>query len=153
MSVTIGRLTIDDAPIVFEQVLRLLQELGEEEDELGSLATEKVLRAWKEFSNHLHVFAARTNGKIVGILTLSETFAIYANGHYGVIDEMYVAPEFRSGGIGRQLLDAVKEFGKQRGWARIDVTAPESERWDRTRKFYEKEGFVFTGPKLKFLVR
>lgn len=154
MGITIEQLTIQDAPVVFDWVLRLLAELGEEGDELGNLATEKVLKAWKDFSDRFHVFVAKiADVGIVGVLTLSETFAIYANGNYGVIDEMYVAPAFRSQGVGRILVDAVKEFGKQKRWTRIDVTAPESERWERTRKFYEKEGFVFTGPKLKFLLQ
>jgi GNAT superfamily N-acetyltransferase len=96
--------------------------------------------------------AAREGSEIVGILTLNETFAIYANGNYGVIDEMYVIPSRRSTGIGKELVEAAKELGLQRGWSRIDVTAPESERWERTRRFYEKEGFAFTGPKLKYLL-
>jgi heme-degrading monooxygenase HmoA len=49
-------------------------------------------------------------------------------------------------------IEAVKQFGRQKDWTRIDVTAPESERWIRARQFYEKQGFVFTGPKLKFLL-
>jgi hypothetical protein len=40
----------------------------------------------------------------------------------------------------------------RRGWTRLDVTAPEAERWTRTRRFYKKEGFVFAGPKLKCLL-
>jgi hypothetical protein len=32
------------------------------------------------------------------------------------------------------------------------VTAPESARWSRSQGFYEREGFRFTGPKLKFLL-
>ncbi len=86
------------------------------------------------------------------MLTLSMAFAIYANGEYGVIDEMYVDPRYRSAGVGALLVQSAAEIGKRKGWNRIDVTAPESERWDRTRHFYEKLGFVFTGPKLKLLL-
>ncbi len=151
--IIVTKLTRQDAPLVFDWVMRLLNELGEEGEELGALAEDKVLQAWREMEDRFHVFAARTGaGDICGILTLAEAFAIYANGNYGIINEMYVAPEYRSAGIGAKLVDAVKEFGKQRGWTRIDVTAPESERWERTRRFYEKQGFVFTGPKLKFLL-
>jgi GNAT superfamily N-acetyltransferase len=111
------------------------------------------LNGWKERENKYHVFAARNqDGEIVGILTLSTAFAIYANGEYGVIDEMYVAPPHRSEGIGALLVKAAADFCRKQGWSRLDVTAPESERWERTRRFYEKQGFVFTGPKLKLLL-
>ena len=153
MNYRIELLSLKDAGIVFDWVLRLLKELGEEGEELGALAHDKVLRAWKERENKYHVFAAKNEGgEILGILTLSTAFAIYANGEYGVIDEMYVAPGHRSEGIGALLVNTAAAFGRKQGWTRLDVTAPESERWERTRRFYEKQGFVFTGPKLKLLL-
>lgn len=152
MNITISRLGLEDAETVFEWVLRLLVELGEEGEELGELARDQVLKVWRERRNQYHVYAAKDGDRIVGILTLSVTFAIYANGEYGVIDEMYVDPEYRSAGVGAKLVQAAADFGRLQGWARLDVTAPESERWERTRRFYEKQGFVFTGPKLKLLL-
>jgi hypothetical protein len=50
------------------------------------------------------------------------------------------------------LIEAVRAYGQEQGWRRIDVTAPESARWARTRKFYEDLGFHFTGPKFKLLL-
>jgi GNAT superfamily N-acetyltransferase len=88
------------------------------------------------------------NNEVAGIMTLVECFAVYANGYYGVINEMYVKPQFRSHGIGGLLVKSAKKWGIECSWRRIDVTAPESERWIRTQQFYEKQGFVFTGPKL-----
>lgn len=153
MGVRISTLKIADAEVVFGFVLRLLRELGEESDDLGALNEANVLRAWRETGDRFHVLAARDEGnEIVGLLTLNEAFAIYANGRYAVIDEMYVVPGHRSNGVGKKLIDAVKELGRVRGWTRIEVTAPESQRWVRTRHFYEREGFSFTGPKLKFLL-
>ena len=153
MDIHIEKLGLQDADTVFHWVLRLLVELGEEGEELGDLSRDRVLAGWKKRHDTYHVFAARnTRGEIVGLLTLSVAFAIYANGEYGVIDEMYVSPEHRSGKIGAQLVKAAVDFGRSRGWTRLDVTAPESPRWERTRRFYENLGFVFTGPKLKLLL-
>lgn len=153
MNVRIEPLTIQDADLVFDWVLRLLQELGEEGEELGKLARDQVLQKWSERQKKYYVLAAKDEaGDILGILTLSVAFAIYANGEYGVIDEMYVAPDHRSAGIGALLIEAAVRIGRNQGWTRIDVTAPESERWERTRNFYERSGFTFTGPKLKLLL-
>jgi GNAT superfamily N-acetyltransferase len=131
----------------------LLAELGEEGDETGSLDVRKMKVAWAlREERHCAFLAYDDDGAAVGVATLSTSFALYAQGDYGIINEMWVAPEHRSAGVGAALIDAVMDYGRARGWARIDVTAPESERWDRTRKFYEDCGFAFTGPKLKILL-
>ena len=143
----------DHAMEVFDWVLRLLVELGEEGDDVGTLAAERLKQLWTAAPDKMLVLAARTAaGEIAGLVTVVEAFAIYANGHYGIINEMYVAPEERSSGVGAGLVDAVKRLGASRGWSRIDVTAPESQRWARTRRFYEQQGFTFTGPKLKLML-
>ena len=153
MNITIREAGVEDAELVFEWVLRLLRELGDEEKDLGSLDRARVTRAWRDAGPRAVTLVARTpDGEIAGISTVVESFAIYANGTYGVINEMYVAPPNRSQGVGARLIDAVKELAARRGWSRIDVTAPESPAWDRTRRFYESQGFVYTGPKLKFVL-
>lgn len=154
MKVTIERLGIDQADIALEWVGKLLDELGAEGKELGTLDRDRILDAWKMNADRVHVFAARSeNNGIVGVLTLVENFAIYTNGHYGLINELLVSPEHRGSGIGARLIEAVKELGRSRGWTRIEVTTPEEERWLRTRQFYRHQGFVIAGPKLKFLLQ
>jgi GNAT superfamily N-acetyltransferase len=150
MPIRIERVGIESAAMVFRTVMTLLRELGAEAEDVGELDEPRLRAAWSAASDRFHVFVARgESGELAGLATLSETFAIYANGNYGVIDEMYVAPAFRSQGVGKRLIDAVKGFGREKGWSRIDVTAPEGQGWERTRRFYEREGFSFAGPKLK----
>lgn len=151
---TIVRLTIDDAPKVFEAVLALLDELGQEAQDLGRLDSSRTAVAWRRLGERVHIIGARDDdaGTLVGLLTLCEAFAIYANGLFGIINEMYVAPKHRSHGVGKRLIAEAKALGRELGWSRLDVTAPESPRWDRTRAFYEREGFTFAGPKLKHVL-
>lgn len=142
-----------DLSTVLGLVEQLLRELGEEGDELGELQTEAVLSQWRSLGERTVALLAETPaGEAVGVVTLVETFAIYANGRYGIINEMYVVPSHRSAGVGARLIEEVLALGRARGWSRVDVTAPESARWERTRRFYEKQGFAFTGPKLKVLL-
>ena len=150
MSIRIERVGIESAEMVFRTVMALLQELGAEAEDVGELDEARLRAGWAAASDRFHVFLARAEaGEVAGLVTLCETFAIYANGNYGVIDEMYVAPAFRSQGLGKRLIDTIKGFGREKGWTRIDVTAPEGKGWERTRRFYEREGFSFAGPKLK----
>ena len=135
---------------VLALVERLLEELEERPEEFAGLDRSRTLRDLEAAGESFTAFLARTgDGKAVGVVTVVETLAIYAGGRYGVIDEMYVAPEFRSAGVGGRLIEAVKELGRSRGWARLDVTAPPEKKWERTVGFYQRQGFVFTGPKLR----
>jgi GNAT superfamily N-acetyltransferase len=149
---TIVRLGIDDAPEVLDSMLALLRELGQEAEDLGPLDVERTMGGWRRLAERIHVFAARDAvGKIVGVVTVCEESAIYANGLLGVINEMYVTPSCRSQGVGKRLIDEAKALARELGWSRLDVTAPESARWERTRAFYTREGFTFAGPKLKYV--
>jgi GNAT superfamily N-acetyltransferase len=62
----------------------------------------------------LALLARDESGTAVGVLTLSVSFAVYAGGEYGVIDEMYVVPEHRSQGIGRRLVEAAVDVAAER---------------------------------------
>lgn len=135
--------------LVERYVLALLEELGDEGQELGSIGSH-VRRRWESQPSLMSTLIAYDgDGELLGLLTLVEGFAIYANGAYGIIAEMYVVPAARSSGIGRRLIERAVEIGRERGWSRIDVTAPESAVWQRSVRFYESCGFKFAGPKLK----
>lgn len=91
-------------------------------------------------------------GDMVAFFTLAESFAFFAHGAYGILNELWVRPDARSRGVGREILQFCGDFARQRGWERIDVSAPPLAKWDRTVSFYEKNGFVVTGRKLKLLL-
>lgn len=153
IAIQIHSLTINDVQQVFELVLCLLHELGEEAEDLGSLQSEKILQEWRAADHRFLVMVAKDQqGTVLGFMTLSEAFALYANGNYGIINEMFVVPEYRSTGVGAALLKAAIRIGRDRCWTRIDVTAPEGEQWVRSKHFYEKNGFTFAGPKLKLVI-
>jgi GNAT superfamily N-acetyltransferase len=98
------------------------------------------------------VFVARDRkNKPAGFIALYEIFALYAEGAFGTIPELYVRPEFRSNKLGLRLVSEAKIFGSSRGWSRLEVTTPPLPQFDRTLEFYEREGFSITGGrKLKF---
>jgi len=92
-------------------------------------------------------------GAPAGFVALSPCHALYAEGAFGIITELYVAPTRRAAGIGRRLLEAAKAHGRERDWRRLEVTTPPLPEFERTLRFYEREGFAVTGGrKLKALL-
>jgi len=146
----IKELPIGKFETIFEQVQLLLTELREEPSQSADQYKDKILADWKRRPDQHVVFAAYDDDIIVGIITLSESFAIYAEGYHGIINELYVTPDYRSGGIGQLLLERAKKYAKERSWLRIEVTAPAGEKWERTVAFYLREGFQSAGPKLRY---
>ncbi|CAK0755551.1 Acetyltransferase [Gammaproteobacteria bacterium] len=100
------------------------------------------------------VFVARDDRETaIGFVTLYESYALYAEGTFGTIPELYVRPAYRSKDVGRGLLSEAKSFGVSRGWQRLEVTTPPLPQFDKTLAFYEREGFVVTGGrKLKIIL-
>ena len=92
------------------------------------------------------------SGRTAAFFTLAESFAFFAHGTYGILNELWVNPDLRSQGVGKDVIDFIVRFAAARGWGRIDVSAPPNAEWDRTFAFYQKRGFTFTGRKLKILV-
>ena len=137
-------------PAVLRLVGRLLVELADDPAEFAGWDASQVEPILRESGDRFAAFlAVGHDGEPVGVATLTEAVAAYAQGRYGIISELYVAPDYRSRGVGKLLLDAVAAFGRRRGWRRVDVTAPPEARWERTVEFYQQNGFVFTGPKLR----
>lgn len=99
-------------------------------------------------------FIARADSSAeLGFIALYESHAIYANGTFGTISELYVRPAVRSGGIGHGLIDVAQTFARARGWKRLEVTTPPLPAFERTFDFYRGAGFgVSGGRKLKNLL-
>lgn len=81
------------------------------------------------------ILAKDPKGIAVGVLTLVESFALYAGGEYGVIDEMYVRPEYRGQDVERQLLDEAVAIATRRKWFHLDITGREGDRNERAARF------------------
>lgn len=92
------------------------------------------------------VFVARDGGgRQAGFIALYESYALYAEGAFGTIPELYVRPEYRGNALGLRLVSEGKSFGSSRGWTRLEVTTPPLPQFDRTMAFYVREGFSITG--------
>ena len=154
----IFRATKDQAETVAILVGELLQEIMDLiEIDVFHFDLEETKSRLVEFIEHEKnfVFVAidQNTNEMIGFVTVYEGYALYAEGAFGTMAELYVKPSNRSKGIGKMLIQSVKEFGDQRGWKRLEVTTPPLPQFDATLSFYEREGFEISGGrKLKVVI-
>lgn len=149
--------TIKVAPIEEKDYLDLSLMVGELLKEIMVTINHKAFnynqadttKRIKEFIalNKYWVFIARDikSGENIGFVSLYESFALYAEGAYGTMPELYVRPKWRSNHVGNKLLNKVGEFAKSKNWHRIEVTTPPLPEFDRTLEFYQRNGFEIAG--------
>jgi len=146
----IFRATKDQVETVAILVGELLQEIM---DRIGvdvfHFDLEETKARLVEFIEHeknfVFVTIDQNTNEMIGFVTVYEGHALYAEGAFGTMAELYVKPSYRSKGIGKMLIQSVKEFGDQRGWKRLEVTTPPLPQFDATLSFYEREGFEISG--------
>jgi len=96
--------------------------------------------------NLYYVFIAKDqDNNSIGFISLYESYALYAEGSYGTIPELYVRPKYRSLNIGKELLKKAKEFASSKNWKRLEVTTPPLPQFDRTLSFYQNNSFEISG--------
>lgn len=99
--------------------------------------------------------AESVDGSIVGFLGASWQTAVRIPGRYGLIQELWVRPDWRSREVGAGLLAALSALARDRGVTRIEVGLP-SERFaelDATTAFYARNGFEPIGTRMRSLLR
>jgi GNAT superfamily N-acetyltransferase len=109
---------------------------------------EEILRKFLEKGMIILAIDNDTN-KIIGFISCIESSAIYARGNFGVINELYIVPEFRSRKIGQRLIDFIIGIAQKNNWSRLELDTPEVEKSEKTIHFYKKEGFVPIGYRMK----
>lgn len=144
----------DAAPEVAALVGALLGEImqrsGNAAFNFDLAGTTVRLQDWLEQGQYTVLVARDSNNGVIGFAALTESRALYAEGMFGTLTELYVQPEHRSHGWGKRLLDAACAHGVARGWKRLEVTTPPLPYFSNTLAFYEREGFsVAGGKKLK----
>ena len=135
--------------LVYELLSELYPELGYAREKCVAVAG-KLLAGCESVWSFL---ATTRDERDVGVIMLNECAAIYSGGQFGEISELYVAPDFRSKGVGAQLIEAAVSFGRERGWPDIEVGAPGVPTWQRTVDFYLRHGFDEVGPRLDLQIK
>jgi ribosomal protein S18 acetylase RimI-like enzyme len=131
----------------------LLEELGGEVPPVAEL--EAATRVLVERPETGTLLVAEAGGEVVGVLAASWVHAVHVPGHYGVIQDLWVRPDFRSRAVGRDLVEGYAAIAREAGAARLEVGLPKEsfERIEATERFYRGNGFTSLGIRMRRKLR
>jgi len=158
MNIEVRRVLPEEADPIASMVQALTEEItaaiGEKQFNIDLAETSARCRQFLEREVYLVYQAVRADTNTsIGFIALCESHALYAGGAFGVIQEIYVHPAHRSRGIGRKLIEAAIDQGRQRGWTRLEVCTPPLPEFAGSLTFYERHHFEITGGrKMKILL-
>jgi GNAT superfamily N-acetyltransferase len=67
----------------------------------------------------MHVALAERDGAVVGLVHYIEHRSCWTTGNYMYLQDLFVTPELRGGGVGRQLIEHVYREAAARGCSRV----------------------------------
>ncbi|MDH3973579.1 MAG: GNAT family N-acetyltransferase [Deltaproteobacteria bacterium] len=146
----IFRATKKDISEIIQKVEALVSELCNQPFKINESEILPFLEKMISDGDYIVLLAKDQDDRVAGLLTLGKTGAVYAGGKFGVIHELYIEPNMRSDGVGKQLLEEAKKLCAEFGWKRLEVGAPAYPEWRRTKEFYLREGFIEIGPRLRW---
>jgi GNAT superfamily N-acetyltransferase len=124
--------------------------------ELGGMppapaAMQAATRALLEDRDAGAVLVAEQDGALVGMIAASFQTAIHIPGRYGLIQDLWVHPAWRSREMGADLVRALCALASERDIARIEVGLPRESfvGVDATEAFYRRNGFTPLGPRMR----
>jgi GNAT superfamily N-acetyltransferase len=88
------------------------------------------------------VYVAEHRGELLGLCTAYLELNSVRFGPRCWVEDLAVSPEYRSRGVGKDLLDRAKQWARERGASHLELDSAES-RQDAHR-FYEREGPSWT---------
>jgi GNAT superfamily N-acetyltransferase len=117
-------------------------------------STSKLCRTLMKQGNYRVLLAIDSaSDSPIGCATLCESHALYAEGTFGIIQEFYIEPDYRSLQAGSQLLERAVVEAERLGWKRLELCTPPLPEFERTLDFYTANRFEVTGGrKLKLVL-
>jgi GNAT superfamily N-acetyltransferase len=134
---TVRRATREDAAVLGRLLWDFNTEFETETDDADVLA-ERFARILE--LPEIVAVLAEDGGEAVGFALVSLRPAIWFDGPVSQLEELYVVPTLRSGGIGTQVLALCRRIAQDLGSPEMHINVDEVD--VDTRRFYERHGFV-----------
>ena len=84
------------------------------------------------------VLVAEADGGLVGFITAYQDLHSVRFGYRAWVEDLAVDPESRSRGVGKRLLDAAKDWARERGATHLELDSADARK--DAHRFYEREG-------------
>jgi GNAT superfamily N-acetyltransferase len=142
----------NDVAATVAAVSELLLEIGGTPPD--SAAMQAVTRALLQDPEAGKLLVAEADGTLIGVLAATWQTAIHVPGRYGLIQDLWVAPVWRSSDIGTALVEAFAGVAREQRVARIEVGLPKPSFTGiaATEAFYARNGFDVHGTRMRMLL-
>jgi GNAT superfamily N-acetyltransferase len=138
-STTIEPATADDLP----ELTDLLGHLFAQESEFAPDRVKQLrgLRLIIDNPSRGRVFVIRSGSRILGMINLLITISTAEGGFVLVLEDLVVHPDYRSHGLGGQLLDHTIRFAREKKFLRITLLTERMKEVE-AQQFFRSHGFV-----------
>jgi GNAT superfamily N-acetyltransferase len=127
--------TEDDVPLIFDLICELATYEKLRDEVVG---TPEVLRATLFEQRAAEALIVEADGEAVGYALFYTTFSSFECRAGIWLEDVYVKPEHRRGGVGRKVLEHLAGIAEERGMVRLEWVALD---WNEPAlRFYEKLG-------------
>lgn len=149
---TVRRAAAEDLSAAIGGVRELLVELGGTPPSIEAM--EAAAAELIEQPEEGLLLIAEQDGELVGVAAASFQLAIHTAGRYALLQDLWVKPGLRGGGIGARLIDALCAESRALGLPRVEVGLPSEDfpRLHATRNFYLSNGFTPLGPRMRLVL-
>lgn len=104
-----------------------------------------VLRARLDgLLDHASMFAIVAGDPAIAVAIVSVRPNVWYEGRVGLLDELYVAPAHRNGGVGSAILEFLRHHALDQGIDAIEINVDEGD--VDAQRFYERHGYSSTEP-------
>jgi GNAT superfamily N-acetyltransferase len=129
----------DDADVVARLLDAFNTEFGTSSPGAGVLA-----RRLRQLLGGTELLALLIGVPAVGVAVISLRRNVWFGGPVALLDELYVQPDRRNGGLGTILLEAAEDLARAHGSELLEINV-DGEDHD-ARRFYERHGFADRDP-------
>jgi GNAT superfamily N-acetyltransferase len=138
-----------DLDAIVSAVSELLRELGSTPPPAGAMR--QSAHALLDDPAVGALLVAQAGEGVVGVLSASWQIAMHVPGRYALIQDLWVAPAWRSRSVGSDLLAALFALARDQGMARAEVGLPRESfaAIAATEAFYLRNGFAALGPRMR----